>query len=59
MVIDKKKDQKVEEQQWENPLDPEKPGDERDREQLARQIKESRRRKENLTGNNNDKQTTI
>ena len=37
MVIDKKKDQKVEEQQWENPLNPAKPGDERDREQLERQ----------------------
>ena len=58
MITDEKKDQKVEEQQWENPLGPEKPGDNRDREQLARQIKESRRRKENLTGNNNnDKQT--
>jgi len=56
MATVKKDDQKVEEQQWENPLNPEKPGDARDREQLLRQYKEAKRRKNNLTDNNN-KQT--
>jgi len=56
MATVKKDDQKVEEQQWENPLNPEKPGDARDQEQLLRQYKEAKRRKDNLTDNNN-KQT--
>jgi hypothetical protein len=56
MAILKKDDQKVKEQQWENPLNPEKPGDARDKEQLLRQYKEAKRRKDNLT-NDNKKQT--
>jgi len=56
MAILKKDDQKVDEQQWENPLNPEKPGDARDQEQLLRQYKEAKRRKNNLT-NDNNKQT--
>jgi len=56
MATVKKDDQKVEEQQCENPLNPEKPGDARDQEQLLRQYKEAKRRKDNLTDNNN-KQT--
>jgi hypothetical protein len=51
MVIDKKKDQKVEELQWENPSNPEKPEDERDREQLERQYREAKRRSDNLSEN--------
>jgi len=57
MVIVKKNDRKVKDKQWENPLNPEKTGDDRDREQLERQLKEAKRRKNNLTANNNDKQT--
>ena len=57
MVIDKKKDQKVEEQQWENPLNPEKPADERDREQLERQYREAKRRSDNLSENQEKKET--
>jgi hypothetical protein len=57
MVIDKKKNQKVEEQQWENPLNPEKPADERDREQLERQYREAKRRSDNLSENQEKKQT--
>jgi len=57
METTKKSDQKVEEQQWENPLNPEKPGDARDREQLERQYKEVKRRNKNLTANENKKQT--
>jgi hypothetical protein len=56
MAILKKDDQKVKEQQWENPLNLEKPGDARDKEQLLRQYKEAKRRKDNLT-NDNKKQT--
>jgi hypothetical protein len=37
------------EQQWENPLDPLKPSDARDKEQIERQYREAKRRKDNLT----------
>ncbi len=36
-------------QEWENPQNPEKPLDQRDKEQLLRQYKEAKRRKSNLT----------
>lgn len=38
-----------EEQQWENPMDPLKPSDARDKEQIERQYREAKRRKDNLT----------
>ena len=38
-----------EEQEWENPVDPTQPSDERDKEQIERQYKEAKRRKDNLT----------
>ena len=57
MVIDKKKDQKVEEQQWENPSNPKKSADERDKEQLERQYREAKRRSDNLSENQEVKQT--
>jgi hypothetical protein len=53
MVLAKKHDHHVKEQEWENPADPEKPGDERDQEQLLRQLKEAKRRKDNLTEDDN------
>ena len=56
MVIGKK-DQQVEQKQWEDPLNPEKPSDERDQEQLQRQLNEAKRIKENLTKGDNDKLT--
>jgi hypothetical protein len=37
------------EKEWENPIDPTKSTDERDKEQLLRQYKEAKRRKDNLT----------
>jgi hypothetical protein len=37
------------EKEWENPVDPAKTSDERDKEQLLRQYKEAKRRKDNLT----------
>ena len=49
MVIIKKKNTKGEDQEWENPTDPEKPSDARDKEQIERQYKEAKRRKDNLT----------
>jgi len=56
MVIGKK-DQQVEQKEWEDPLNPEKPSDERDQEQLQRQMKEAKRLKENLTKGDNEKPT--
>ncbi len=55
MVTQKKDNQKVEEQKWENPLNPEKPEDARDQEQLLRQYKEAKRRNENLTDTDTNK----
>jgi hypothetical protein len=49
MVIIKKKNIKGGDQEWENPIDPEKPSDARDKEQIERQYKEAKRRKDNLT----------
>ncbi len=49
MEIKKKQDQESEEKRWENPGDPEKPTDEREKEQIERQYREAKRRKDNLT----------
>ena len=49
MADPKKKKTGHEEQEWENPLDPETPSDSRDEEQIIRQYKEAKRRKDNLT----------
>jgi hypothetical protein len=51
MVVIKKHGQQEEEKEWENPLNPEKPGDARDQEQLQRQYQEAKRRHDNLTEN--------
>lgn len=45
----KKKISGSEEQEWEDPLNPGNPSDERDKEQIVRQYKEAKRRKDNLT----------
>lgn len=58
MVPQKKDNQKVEEQKWEDPLNPEKPGDKRDQEQLLRQYKEAKRLNENLTDIETNKKPT-
>ena len=42
------------EKEWENPVDPTKSTDERDKEQLLRQYKEAKRRKGNLTETDED-----
>jgi hypothetical protein len=38
-----------EEKEWENPVNPSMTTDDRDKEQLLRQYKEAKRRKDNLT----------
>jgi hypothetical protein len=43
------KKQGHEEKEWENPADPAMTTDDRDKEQLLRQYKEAKRRKDNLT----------
>lgn len=55
MVITKKIiDPEEKEKEWENPVDPTKSTDERDKEQLLRQYKEAKRRKDNLTETDED-----
>ena len=49
MQLDSKKNRESEEKEWENPVDPAMTSDERDKEQLLRQYKEAKRRKDNLT----------
>ncbi|WP_186292598.1 hypothetical protein [Mucilaginibacter corticis] len=54
MIVENKKPEEAKEKEWENPADPAKPTDERDKEQLLRQYKEAKRRHDNLT---DDKET--
>jgi hypothetical protein len=49
MALEKKKNREGEEKEWENPVDPAMTSDERDKEQLIRQYNEAKRRKDNLT----------
>ena len=49
MNIDDKQNRASEEKQWENPVNPASTSDDRDKEQLLRQYKEAKRRKNNLT----------
>jgi hypothetical protein len=49
-----KKTIKEEEKEWENPVEPTKTSDERDEEQILRQYKEAKRRKDNLTEDDDD-----
>jgi hypothetical protein len=54
MALDSKKNREGEEKEWENPVEPANTSDERDQEQLLRQYKEAKRRKDNLTENKED-----
>ncbi len=47
----KKKTVKEEEKEWDNPVEPTKTTDARDEEQILRQYNEAKRRKNNLTEN--------
>jgi len=49
MLPDKKDASQEGEKEWENPLHPGVPSDERYREQIERQYNEAKRRKDNLT----------
>ncbi len=49
MEPDNRKQSESGEKEWENPIEPAKSSDERDKEQLLRQYKEAKRRKDNLT----------
>lgn len=49
MVVIKRKTIQKDEQEWENPFNPEDPSDARNKEQIERQYKEAKRRKNNLT----------
>jgi hypothetical protein len=54
MVVRKNKKQVSDEKEWENPAEPAKSTDDRDKEQLLRQYKEAKRRKDNLTETDED-----
>lgn len=49
MVVINQHIEPEEEKEWEDPLHPTEPSDERDKEQIQRQYNEAKRRKENLT----------
>ncbi len=49
MVVAKNNKKANDEKEWENPVEPAKSSDDRDQEQLLRQYKEAKRRKDNLT----------
>jgi hypothetical protein len=53
MALDSNKNRGSEEKEWENPANPAMTSDERDKEQLLRQYKEAKRRKNNLTTEDN------
>lgn len=58
MVLESKKNRESEEKEWENPVDPAMTTDDRDKEQLLRQYKEAKRRKDNLTEDDEPKEPT-
>jgi hypothetical protein len=49
MALESKKGRADDEKEWDNPVNPALTTDERDKEQLLRQYKEAKRRKDNLT----------
>ncbi|MDP9046912.1 MAG: hypothetical protein M3N14_02165 [Bacteroidota bacterium] len=55
MALEIKKGQPEQEKDWDNPANPAFTSDERDKEQLLRQYKEAKRRKDNLTEEQTDK----
>jgi len=54
MIVNKNNKTENDEKEWENPVEPAKSSDERDKEQLLRQYKEAKRRKDNLTQTEDD-----
>lgn len=55
-MIVKVKTPDTSEKEWENPRAPENTSDDRDKEQLIRQFKEAKRRKDNLSTEEPDKE---
>jgi len=49
MNLEIRKDRGSDEKEWENPVEPANVSDDRDKEQLLRQYKEAKRRKDNLS----------
>jgi hypothetical protein len=58
MDLQDPKPQQSEEKEWENPVEPAHASDERDKEQMLRQYKEAKRRRENLTTEEEPKKKT-
>ena len=58
MVVVKNKKPVEGEKEWENPIEPAKSSDDRDKEQLLRQYKEAKRRKDNLTETDDNENET-
>jgi len=58
MVVVKNKKPVKGEKEWENPIEPAKSSDDRDKEQILRQYKEAKRRKDNLTDDNDQQNET-
>jgi hypothetical protein len=56
MVVAKNKKPVEGEKEWENPIEPAMSSDDRDKEQILRQYKEAKRRKDNLTETDSDQQ---
>jgi hypothetical protein len=57
MIVDNKKPEEQKEKEWDNPTDPTKSSDERDKEQILRQYKEAKRRHDNLNETDDNKTT--
>ena len=57
-MIDEISEKPDEEKKWENPQAPENTSDERDKEQIARQYKEAKRRHDNLSENQGKEEQT-
>ena len=53
MTVEKKKIKISDKKEWDNPVNPSMTTDDRDKEQLLRQYKEAKRRKDNLTEEDN------
>ncbi|RFZ90125.1 hypothetical protein D0C36_23075 [Mucilaginibacter conchicola] len=54
MAIDEITETNEGEKEWENPKEPEKTSDSRDKEQVERQYREAKRRHDNLTENQDE-----
>ncbi len=54
MALAKNKKTEKDEKEWDNTISPAEASDQRDKEQLLRQYKEAKRRKDNLTKTDDD-----